>query len=271
MAPAETAGSPAETAGSPAEKAGSAAEKAGSAAAPEAKLEGNPAASAAQGVDSDSPLRALSGGIPAGHPRFFSLEGVDGSGKTTQLARLAEALRAGGREVLCIREPGGTAVSDRIRAILLDPGHTVSPVAELLLFSAARAQLVSEVVAPALSGGKVVLADRFGWSTWAYQGHGRGLDPAVIRSLYRVACGEIWPSHSWLLDLPTSLMRERLAGAGRGPDRMEGERSEFFEKVRRGYLEIAGAHPGHFTVLDATADPESIHAALAAQVLDRLR
>lgn len=225
---------------------------------------------AAEAAASDSPLRAESGRIPAGHPRFFSLEGVDGSGKTTQLRKLSDALRSRGREVLCLREPGGTAVSDRIRAILLDPGHPVSPEAELLLFSAARAQLVAEVIAPALSAGKVVLADRFGWSTWAYQGFGRGLDPAVIRSLFRVACGEVWPSHSWLLDLPPSLMRGRLLGAGRGPDRLEGEKAEFFEKVRAGYLEIAAAHPGHFTVMDATADPEAIHAALAAQVLARL-
>jgi dTMP kinase len=228
-------------------------------------------AAAARGAASDSPLRAGSGDVPIGHPRFFSLEGVDGSGKTTQLGLLAEALEARGREVVRIREPGGTAVSDRIRAVLLDPGHRVSPEAELLLFSAARAQLVSEVIEPALSAGKVVLADRFGWSTWAYQGHGRGLDPAVIRSLFRVACGDVWPSHSWLLDLPADLMRARLLGAGRGPDRMEGEKAEFFERVRKGYLEIAAAHPGHFTVMDATAAPEAIHGALAAQVLSRLR
>lgn len=210
-------------------------------------------------------------GIPAGHPRFFSLEGVDGSGKTTQLSLLAEALRKQGFETVSIREPGGTPVSDRIREVLLSPDHPVAPEAELLLFSAARAQLVSEIIAPALKAGKVVLADRFGWSTLAYQGYGRGLDQAPIRFLFRVACGDIWPSHSYLLDLPTGLMRERLAVAGRGKDRMEGEKADFFERVRRGYLDIAVRYPGHFTVLEATQTPEALHRILAERILARLR
>jgi dTMP kinase len=209
--------------------------------------------------------------IPAGHPRFFSLEGVDGSGKSTQLVLLAEALRAEGYEVLTPREPGGTPVSDRIRQVLLSPDHPVAPEAELLLFSAARAQLVAEVIAPALEAGKVVLADRFGWSTWAYQGYGRGIDATVIRSLFRIACGGIWPSHSWLLDLPADRMRARLADAGRGPDRMEAEKADFFERVRAGYLEIAKAHPGHFTVLDAVGERGDIHKALWAQIRSRLK
>jgi dTMP kinase len=208
--------------------------------------------------------------IPAGHSRFFSLEGVDGSGKTTQMALLSEALRRRGFETLCIREPGGTRVGDRIREILLAPGQSVAPEAELLLFSAARAQLVAEVIRPALEAGKVVLADRFGWSTWAYQGHGRGQDPERIRYLFRLACDGIWPAHSWLLDLPADRMRDRLREAGRGPDRMENEKQEFFERVRRGYLEIASAHPGHFTVMDAGASPESIHALILDSLLERL-
>jgi dTMP kinase len=213
----------------------------------------------------------LDASIPAGHPRFFSLEGVDGSGKSTQLVLLADALRSKGFDVITPREPGGTPVSDRIRQVILSPDHPVAPEAELLLFSAARAQLVSEVIAPALLAGKVVLADRFGWSTWAYQGYGRGIDPARIRFLFQVACGGTWPSHSWLLDLPADRMRARLAEAGRGPDRMEAEKVEFFERVRAGYLEIAKAHPGHFTVLDAVGDREAIHASLLASVLKRLR
>lgn len=208
--------------------------------------------------------------IPPGHPRFFSLEGVDGSGKSTQLLLLADALRAKGFEVITPREPGGTPVSDRIREVLLSPDHPVAPEAELLLFSAARAQLVSQVIAPALAAGKVVLADRFGWSTWAYQGYGRGLDSARIRFLFRLACGEVWPCHSWLLDLPADRMRARLAEAGRGRDRMEGETVEFFERVRAGYLDIAKAHPGHFTVVDAVGERKAIHQTLLASVLQRL-
>jgi dTMP kinase len=195
---------------------------------------------------------------------------VDGSGKTTQMGLLAEALRRSGYEILCIREPGGTRVGDRIREVLLAPEHDVVPEAELLLFSAARAQLVAEVIAPALAAGKVVLADRFGWSTWAYQGHGRGQDPERIRYLSRLACDGIWPSHSWLLDLPAERMRARLQGAGRGPDRMESEKQDFFERVRRGYLEIASAHPGHFTVVDAGGSPEAIHARIRDGLFARL-
>jgi dTMP kinase len=130
---------------------------------------------------------------------------------------------------------------------------------------------VSQVIAPALASGKVVLADRFGWSTLAYQGHGRGLDPSAIRFLFRLACGGTWPSHSWLLDLPPAQIRARLAGAGRGPDRMEGEQAEFFERVSRGYRDIAAAHPGHFTVMDATGAREALHRTLVDQVLSRLR
>lgn len=211
-----------------------------------------------------------SASIPPGHPRFFSLEGVDGSGKTTQVGLLAEALRRRGFEALCIREPGGTRVGDRIREILLAPEHDIAPGTELLLFSAARAQLVAEVIAPALAAGKVVLADRFGWSTWAYQGHGRGQDPERIRYLSGMACDGIWPSHSWLLDLPAGRMRERLDSAGRGPDRLESENRDFFERVRRGYLEIAAAHPGHFTVVDAGGGPEGIHALIRDGLFARL-
>ena len=111
-----------------------------------------------------------------GHPRFFSLEGVDGSGKTTQISLLVAHLKATGRDAISVREPGGTPVSDRIRSLLLDPENAIVPTAELLLYSAARAQLVSQVISPALSAGSVVIADRFGWSTMAYQGYGRGLD-----------------------------------------------------------------------------------------------
>ncbi|HKP94865.1 MAG TPA: dTMP kinase [Fibrobacteria bacterium] len=200
----------------------------------------------------------------AGSAGFFSLEGLDGSGKTTQLALLAEALRRQGREVVTVREPGGTPVSDKIRQLILSPENEIVPAAELLLFSAARAQLVSQVIAPALKAGKVVLADRFGWSTLAYQGYGRGMDFGPIRDSFRIACGDVWPLHSVLLDLPVASMRARLEAGGRPADRMERENAEFFARVRRGYLAIAGEHPGRFTVTDAGRDPDSVHRAVLA-------
>ena len=204
--------------------------------------------------------------MKSGSPGFFSLEGVDGSGKTTQLALLAQALQKQGREVLTVREPGGTPVSDKIRQLILDPGNAIVPAAELLLFSAARAQLVAEVIAPALQAGKIVLADRFGWSTLAYQGYGRGMDAAPIRELFRIACREIWPHHSFLLDLPVANMRARLESGGRPADRMERESSLFFDRVRQGYLSIAKENADRFTVIDGSQPPETVHRALLAEL-----
>lgn len=205
-----------------------------------------------------------------GNPGFFSLEGVDGSGKTTQLALLAEHLRRAGREVVTVREPGGTPVSDKIRALILSPENPIVPAAELLLFSAARAQLVSQVIAPALKAGKVVLADRFGWSTLAYQGYGRGMDHGPIRELFRIACGDIWPLHSFLLDLPVASMRDRLAAGGRSADRMESESAAFFERVRLGYRRIAQENADRFTVIDAGQSPEAVQQAILAKLVPLL-
>ena len=201
-----------------------------------------------------------------GHPRFFSLEGVDGSGKTTQISLLVARLKASGRDAISIREPGGTAVSDRIRSLLLDPENAIVPTAELLLYSAARAQLVSQVISPALSAGKVVIADRFGWSTMAYQGYGRGLDRDQIRVLFEIACGTIWPAHSFLLDIPVASMRARLAADGRPADRMENENATFFERVRQGYLNIAHESPERFTILDGTLAQDVLHRAIVDKI-----
>lgn len=207
---------------------------------------------------------------PVGHPRFFSLEGVDGSGKSTQLALLSNRLRALGHEVVTVREPGGTPVSDAIRLLLLDPGNRIAPSAELLLFSAARAQLVEQVIAPALSAGKIVLADRFGWSTLAYQGYGRGLDHGPIFALFRIACGAVWPIHSFLLDLPASEIPARLLSGGRAADRMESAGEGFFAKVSAGYRSISEAYRDRFTVLDASLPPGTLHAAITGELERRL-
>lgn len=201
-----------------------------------------------------------------GHPRFFSLEGVDGSGKTTQISLLVAHLKATGRDAISVREPGGTPVSDRIRSLLLDPENAIVPTAELLLYSAARAQLVSQVISPALSAGSVVIADRFGWSTMAYQGYGRGLDRKQIRVLFEIACETIWPSHSFLLDIPVASMRARLVADGRPADRMENENAAFFERVRQGYLNIAHENPERFTILDGTLAQDVLHRAIVDKI-----
>ncbi len=198
--------------------------------------------------------------MPVPSPRlqpFFSLEGLDGSGKSTQLALLEASLRGRGYRTLSVREPGGTTVSSRIREILLSPEHgEMAPMTELFLYSAARAQLVHQIIGPALEEGKVVLADRFGWSTLAYQGYGRGMDRSVIDSMLHAACGGIWPLHSFLLDISPSAMRERMELEGRSPDRMESENQGFYMKVREGYLALARENPASFTVLDAALDRE---------------
>jgi dTMP kinase len=187
------------------------------------------------------------------------------------LALLADRLRAQGREAVTVREPGGTPVSDAIRRLLLDPGNRIAPVAELLLFSAARAQLAEQVIAPALADGKIVLADRFGWSTLAYQGYGRGLDREPIFDLFRIACGPVWPTHSFLLDLPASEIAARLRSGGRAADRMESAGDGFFANVRAGYRSIAEAYPDRFTVLDASLPPGALHEAIAGELEGRLR
>ena len=201
-----------------------------------------------------------------GRPGFYSLEGVDGSGKSTQLALLADHLRASGRDVVTVREPGGTPVSDSIRKLLLDPANPIAPAAELLLFSAARAQLVEQVIAPALAEGKIVLADRFGWSTLAYQGYGRGLSQKRILELFSIACGSVWPAHSFLLDLPVAAIAGRLEAGGRPADRMESAGAGFFERVGEGYRAIAREYSDRFTVIDAARQPESVHQAIIGKL-----
>ncbi len=207
--------------------------------------------------------RGLTGNLP-----FFSLEGVDGSGKSTQLALLIEHFQKSGRTTISVREPGGTPVSNAIRALLLDPANDIRPTAELLLYSAARAQLVESVIAPALQAGKIVLADRFGWSTLAYQGFGRGLDQDVIRSLLKIACNDVWPTHSFLLDISVSAMRARLEAGGRPADRMERESQDFFTRVREGYLSIAAQNSQRFTVLDGAQAPEHLHRLIVKKLAD---
>lgn len=205
--------------------------------------------------------------------RFFCLEGIDGSGKTTQLTLLQEELGRRGFQSVRVREPGGTEISEKIRNILLSPAHKgkMGNLTELLLYNAARAQVIEEIIQPALSNGKVVLADRFAWSTLAYQGFGRGLDTRVIESLLNIACGDYWPRHTFILDLPVAASRERQEKDERAPDRLEQEHNDFFERVREGYRSIAARYSDRCTLLDATRNPIAIQQDIVRRVVEMLK
>jgi dTMP kinase len=187
---------------------------------------------------------------------FLTFEGIDGCGKTTQLALLSERLREAGHDVLETVEPGGTDAGRAIRGILLDPRHhALSARTELLLYFASRAQNVTEVISPALQRGATVLCDRFTDSTIVYQGAGRGLDEATILELHRIACGSIFPDLTILLDVDaeTSLARARSRNRETGSEetRMDDEDGAFFARVREGYLRLAAREPKRIRVVDA--------------------
>lgn len=203
-------------------------------------------------------------------PPFFVFEGIDGSGKSTQAALLADALEERGLGVARARDPGGTPLSDRIRALLLDPKHAIAPATELCLYAAARAQLVAEVIRPALEAGRIVVCDRFTWSTWAYQGAGRGQSAAHIARLEEITCAGLRPAHVFLLDLDPARRAARLRLADKTPDRLEREGDAFYERVREGFLELASARPGEGTVLDASRPAEELHAEILEKVLETM-
>jgi dTMP kinase len=194
---------------------------------------------------------------------FLTFEGIDGCGKTTQLDLLAEQLRGAGHDVVETVEPGGTEAGRAIRAILLDPRHNALMArTELLLYFASRAQNVSEVILPALERGAIVLCDRFTDSTIVYQGAGRGLDPTTILELHRIACGEIFPDLTILLDIDTetSLARARARNleTGSGETRLDDEGGAFFDRVRAGYLRLAAAEPKRIRMVNARGPVEVV-------------
>ena len=200
------------------------------------------------------------------HPRFVSLEGGEGAGKTTVLNALRDALLRDGREVVSTREPGGTPLAERIRELLLNPdGERIAAETELMLMFASRAQHVRETVLPALERGAWVISDRFTDSSYAYQGGGRGLDLAFIADLERRVVG-IKPGLTLLLDLGVSQGRERTLGRDLYPDRIERERDDFFERVRAGFLARARAEPTRVRVIDAS-QPASVVAGDAVAIL----
>lgn len=190
---------------------------------------------------------------------FITFEGLDYSGKTTQATLLVEELERRGKAALFLREPGGTAISEKIREILLDRTHgAMTPTAELFLFSAARAQLVSEVIRPALRDGKIVVCDRFFDSTTAYQGYGRDLAVSDVEAINRLAVGGTIPDRTVLVDVEPGEIMNRLRSAGAAADRMESGGIELFDRVRRGYRALAAADPRRFIVIDGMRPVEVV-------------
>jgi dTMP kinase len=196
---------------------------------------------------------------------LISLEGGEGAGKSTVLAAIRDALAASGREVVCTREPGGTPAGEAIRAVLLDPQRALFAETELLLMFASRAQLVRELIEPALARGAAVVCDRFTDASFAYQGGGRGLDAGRIADLERWAAGRK-PDLTFLLDLGVDAGLARARSRGGEPDRIERESIAFFERVRATYLARAAAEPQRFRVVDAAQPVEAVVAQVAAQL-----
>jgi dTMP kinase len=213
--------------------------------------------------------------------KFITFEGVDGSGKSTQLRKLAEALRAAGYDVVETREPGGTATGEKIRRVLLDSRTAgLSPMAEMALMFASRAQHIAEVIEPTMHGGSVVLCDRFTDSTEAYQGGGRRLGREAVLELHRVLCGNLQPDLTLLLEsnLALSVGRARLRNqrvakdGGRGDEnRFEMETQAFFARVRDGYRAIAKREPQRVVTLDARGTPGQTHRMIVEVVTKRLK
>lgn len=199
--------------------------------------------------------------------RFITLEGIEGAGKSTQIAPLAELLRARGLEVLTTREPGGSPLAERLRALLLDPDNQgMSETTELLLMFAARSDHLERRIRPALEAGHWVLCDRFTDATYAYQGGGRGIDPARIGLLETLVQDELRPDLTLVFDLPPELGLGRAKSRAGQTDRFESETQRFFEAARAVYLERAGANPERYRVIDATAPLEVVTLAVAAEL-----
>ena len=213
--------------------------------------------------------------IPGGY--FITLEGIEGCGKSTQAAMLVSYLKGRGFGVTHTREPGGTAIGRRIRAILLDPESSgITGTTELLLYSADRAQHMAEIIEPALAGGDVVVCDRFTDATLAYQGFGRGLDKGPIAELNGLATHGRKPRLTLLLDLPVEDGLGRAIGRNDKDGiyheaRFELEAYTFHEKVRQGYLDIAAAEPGRVKVVDAAGTVDAVHAAIRATADEALK
>lgn len=195
--------------------------------------------------------------MPSARGTFITFEGVDGSGKSTQASLLVERLRQEGREVVALREPGGTPISEKIRALLLDPENAeMADECELLLYEASRAQLVREIIEPALLRGAIVVCDRFYDSTHAYQHGGRGLSDALVSRANELGCCGLSPDVTLVLDIDPAAALARATA--QGADRLEAEGLAFQQRVRKDYLALAKADPARVRVIDAAGDPELV-------------
>ena len=197
---------------------------------------------------------------------FITFEGVEGCGKSTQIALLWEYLLEAGHDVIVTREPGGTPIAEAIRGVLLNPDHdTMGSTTELLLYAAARAQHVYEKIAPALAGGQIVLCDRFADSTTAYQGGGRGLSAEILKTLNEIATGGVWPDCTLLIDVPVAVGLERARNRGR-KDRIEQESIDFHERVREGFLALAASDSNRIKLIAGEAPAEEVHQTICRTV-----
>ena len=200
--------------------------------------------------------------------RLITIEGLDGAGKTTLAAGLADALRERGVEITLLREPGGVALAERLREVVKDPSLSVDPRAEALVYAAARAQLVHETLLPLLASGSWVLLDRFVDSSLAYQGGGRGLGVEEIAELNRFAVAGLVPDRTLYLRLDPAVGRARQDGRGDEPDRLEREGNEFFDAIARTYEALAAAEPQRIRVIDAAQPPGSVLADALGELTD---
>ncbi|MDX1707288.1 MAG: dTMP kinase [Desulfobacterales bacterium] len=201
---------------------------------------------------------------------FITLEGIEGSGKTTQIDRLARFIAERGYECVTTRQPGGTVIGENIRSILLNPeNHAMSPMTELLLYLADRAQHINEMIRPVLAAGKTLICDRYFDATVVYQGFARGLSVELLLELHRILFDNLKPDITFLLDLPPQLGLERAwqqlnSGQRQGHEsRFENEALAFHEKVRNGYLEMAQLEPQRFHIIDAARSPDQVFAGMS--------
>jgi len=206
---------------------------------------------------------------PGAPGRFITLEGPEGAGKTVHALRLARAIEARGRTVILTREPGGTRLGDQLRAMLLEVGSRISPAADALLFNAARAQLVQEIIAPALEAGDVVLCARFADSTLAYQGYGQGVPLDRLREIGAFATRDLVPDLTVLLDVDPDVGIRRKADADRTRFETRFDLA-FHRRVRAGFLELASAEPERFVVVDAARDVDLVYADVLTAALEVL-
>lgn len=202
---------------------------------------------------------------------FITFEGPEGSGKTSQIPALADYLRAAGYEVVVTREPGGTPVSDQIRDVLMSLENVaIVPRTEILLFLAARAQHVEDLIRPSLAAGKIVLCDRFGDSTLAYQGFGHQTDITILRQLLNFATGGLTPDLTLLLDVPVREGFERKWNNASEWNRLDAYAEAFHERVRQGYLSLAKEEPDRWIIIDASQSKSEVQQAMRAAIIARL-